>query len=131
MNKQRADLGFGDAGDDLNLEEFAPKPRTANDRPPPAVTEKAASAAGFRSREPKAAAPKAAAAESAREGEGGALLRRRRTGRNAQFNLKARQDTIDEFKALSDGQGLGLGEGLEWAVSLMRAAIADGKAPVK
>jgi len=127
MSKQRADLGFGEAVTDLNLDEWAPKPKTANDRPPAAATEKAASAAGFKSREPKP--PKLEPIE--RAGEGGAVLRRRRTGRNAQFNLKARQETIDEFKEISDGQGLGLGEGLEWAVALMREAIAAGKSPRK
>jgi hypothetical protein len=52
-----------------------------------------------------------------RAGEG--ALRRRRTGRNAQFNLKAQPETIAAFCAIADRQGWGLGETLEQAVALL------------
>ncbi|WP_222435300.1 hypothetical protein, partial [Puniceibacterium confluentis] len=53
-------------------------------------------------------------------GAGGAPPRRRRTGRNAQFNLKARPDTIESFCAVADANGWGLGETLEHAVRLLQ-----------
>ena len=49
----------------------------------------------------------------------GSPVRRRRTGRNAQFNLKARPETIAAFCAVADQQGWGLGETLEYAVTLL------------
>lgn len=49
-----------------------------------------------------------------------AQQRRRRTGRNAQFNIKARPETIEAFCAVADAQGWGLGETLEHAVALLQ-----------
>jgi len=110
--KERADLGFADALDDFNPAEWAPKPA------PKSVsglektgTRKAAAAAGFRSREPRSEP------EPDRAGE--APVRRRRTGRNTQFNVKARAETIEAFCAVADQQGWGLGETLEHAVALL------------
>ena len=134
MTKERADLGFADALDDLDLSEFKPKPvRAANDRPSKAATLEAAEAAGFKSREPKpvkevAAPPGVSASGAVAAGQGAQLpaqpseasqQRRRRTGRNAQFNLKARPETIDAYCALADRMGWGLGETLERAVALL------------
>lgn len=112
MGRDRANLGFGEPLDDLGLSEF--KPRQAPvPRPPSGETSRAAEAAGFRSREPKAS-------ENLTDGAGGpAPQRRRRTGRNAQFNLKARQETIAAYCALADRMGWGLGETLEKAVELL------------
>ncbi|MEM9234900.1 MAG: stability/partitioning determinant, partial [Pseudomonadota bacterium] len=45
--------------------------------------------------------------------------RRRRTGRNAQFNIKAKPETIEAFCAIADAQGWGIGETLEKAVELL------------
>lgn len=100
MSKPRADLGFGDALGDLSS--FAPKPKTA----PKVDTAKAAEASGFQSREPKPAPAKK-------------QQRRRRTGRNAQFNIKARPETIEAFCKVADENGWGLGETLEHAVALL------------
>jgi len=101
MTVERADLGFDtELG---NLEEFSPKPRTA----PKTDTEQAAEAAGFRSRE-------ARARQDTRRTRG------RRTGRNVQFNLKLRPETIEEFSRIAEGNGWGLGETLERAVALLR-----------
>ena len=98
--------------DDFNPAEWSPKPaRNANARPEKAETRKAAAAAGFRA---------ASRSPTPDEGRGGERpLRRRRTGRNAQFNLKARPETIDAFCAIADRQGWGLGETLEQAVALL------------
>lgn len=134
MSKERANLGFGDALDDLDLSKFTPKPaRPANDLPSKALTEKAASVSGFKSREakPTSEAPAAAnvdLADTASMGQGAGIAsilpeaiqqRRRRTGRNVQFNLKARPETIEAYCALADRMDWGLGETLERAVALL------------
>jgi len=134
MSKERADLGFADALDDLDLSEFKPKPaKAANDRPSKAATAKAAEAAGFKSREARpakedATKPDIGAPDAVSVGQGADAAprvsetiqqRRRRTGRNAQFNLKARPETIDAYCALADRMGWGLGETLERAVELL------------
>jgi hypothetical protein len=110
--KERADLGFADALDDFDPAEWAPK-AVANPKPriEKSGARKAAAAAGFRSREPQ---PEP---EADRAGE--APLRRRRTGRNTQLNLKARPETIAAFCAVADLKGWGLGETLEYAVALL------------
>lgn len=117
MTRERADLGFSDTLDEFEPEEWGPsKVCAANDkpvlpRPEKAAVSQAAAAAGFRSREPKTALDN-------RGGEG-TVPRRRRTGRNAQFNLKAKPETITAFCAVADRQGWGLGETLERAVALL------------
>lgn len=125
MTKQRASLGFADSLDDFNLDEWAPKEKKADKAKDISsngqeedtkqlaseIASQAAKAAGFKSREPKKTAPIIK--------EEVALPRRRRTGRNAQFNLKARPETIAAFCAIADGQEWGLGETLEKAVALL------------
>jgi len=110
MSRQRADLGFSAELENFDPQAWTPPPsQTANDRPPPQQIEQAAQAAGFRSREPGAKA----------EPDPAQTVRRRRTGRNAQFNLKARPETIEAFCRIADAQGWGLGETLEQAVQLL------------
>jgi hypothetical protein len=110
-DRARADLGFGGALDDFDLTQWQPK----SDRAAPAPQERqqtrqTAEALGFRSRE---AAPTPV-------GQGGAtVVRRRRTGRNQQFNLKARPETIEAYCRIADAHGWGLGETLEYAVALL------------
>lgn len=115
MDKTRADIGFADALDGFDPAEWGEgqgtRPRLA-----PEDSRRAAEATGFRSREP---------------GQGRApdpvpeppppppLLRRRRTGRNAQLNLKVRPETITAFTALADRMGWGLGETLEEGLKLL------------
>lgn len=130
MTKQRANLGF-----DILPQSEAPSPggfdpaeweigTPPRPRPDADSARKAAEATGFHSRQ---AAPVTAPAA----GQGGhasppqadttaAPVRRRRTGRNAQFNLKARPDTIQSFCAVADAKGWGLGETLEHAVALLQ-----------
>ncbi len=108
MSANRSNLGFGG-----ELENFDPnvwaapksKPRPA---PEPTVTRQIAEAAGFKSREQSSPAPKERPD------------RRRRTGRNAQFNLKAKPETIKAFCQIADRQGWGLGETLEQAVVMLQ-----------
>ena len=107
MTKARADLGFGDELDAFNPTEWETDASKApKARPSSVETRQAATASGFRSRESSAAgaAPKP---------------RRRRTGRNAQFNIKARPETIEAFCAIADRMGWGIGETLEHAVELL------------
>ncbi len=124
-DRQRADIGFGEPLETFDPTDWAPTP-ARRDRPASADTRKAADATGFRSREARAPdpAPPAPAATPAQPERAGDTQpqtqpRRRRTGRNAQFNLKARPDTIARFCAVADAQGWGLGETLEHAVALL------------
>ena len=108
--KERVDLGFENALDEFDPAEWAPKPSSS---PTPKIeksgTRRAAAAAGFRSREPQPEPDRA----------GKTPVRRRRTGRNTQLNLKARPETIAAFCAVADLKGWGLGETLEYAVELL------------
>lgn len=109
MGDQRTNLFAGE--DDLDLGQFQPK---KPERQSPAVTKQAAEKAGFVSREPKVVAMPAPVAVARQQ-------RRHRTGRNAQFNLKAKPETIAAFIAISDEQGWVFGETLEKAVELLQA----------
>ena len=53
-------------------------------------------------------------------------LRRRRTGRNIQLNIKVSQATADELYRLADEQDWVLGETLEYALEALRAKLAAG-----
>jgi len=112
MTGQRASI-FGD--DDLDLTGFVPKPGPDRSAPPAEQVRAIAEAASFRSREPTpppTAAPKRAP-------------RRYRTGRNIQFNVKASQETVDAFYAISDQQGWVLGETLEHALAALKRELAQ------
>jgi hypothetical protein len=104
-NPARPDLGFGAALGDLS--DFAPKPKSSPKPDAKIDTRQAAEAAGFKSREAKATEP-------------AKPQRRRRTGRNAQFNIKARPETIEAFYKVADANDWGLGETLEHAVALLK-----------
>ena len=114
----RPSLGFGGELDRFDPAEWGRAPAPA--RPPAAASRQAADVSGFRSREPVQAAgvPTVAASASAPAAR---PPRRRRTGRNAQFNIKARPDTIEAFCAVADLNEWGLGETLEHAVALLQA----------
>lgn len=110
MSKDRPNLDFGD-----ELEGFDPKTWKPRSSALPAnettheTSRKAAAVAGFKSREPDGQSNSTPRPQQ----------RRRRTGRNAQFNIKARPETIEAFCAVADEQGWGLGETLEYAVELL------------
>ena len=112
MSKARADLGFGDELEGFDPDAWKPKGKPRTSAPKPDQTKQLAEAAGFRSREAdKPAKPK--------------QQRRRRTGRNAQFNIKATPETIEAFCAIADRQGWGIGETLEHAVALLEREYTD------
>lgn len=112
MSKERADLGFGDELESFDPDAWSPKAKPRKAAPKPEDTKRLAEAAGFRSREAdKPPKPR--------------QQRRRRTGRNAQFNIKAKPETIDAFCAVADRQGWGIGETLEHAVALLEREYGD------
>lgn len=93
MAKPRASI-FEETAE-IDVTGFAPKRGPDATAPAPEQVRAVAEAANFRSRE--ARPPKAAS--STRE------PRRYRTGRNVQFNLKASQETVDAFYAITDKHG--------------------------
>jgi len=112
--KTRASIFSNDESAGLDVGSFAPK--TAIDAKAPAAEQvrAVAQAANFSSREPAAAK---SSAKSKRE------IRRYRTGRNVQFNIKAMQDTVDAFYALTDAQGWVLGFTLQRAVEALQREL--------
>jgi hypothetical protein len=124
MSNPRASI-FAD--DDLDVSDFAPKAGPDKSAPMAEEVKAVAEAARFRSREPglspaPVAAPLTTAAPVAKR-----VPRRYRTGRNVQFNVKASQDTVDAFYAISDSQGWVLGETLEHALAALQRELAkDG-----
>jgi hypothetical protein len=111
MTNERARIGFGDALDDLAA--FTPAKRVKTVAEP-----HAAAAAGFIRREPRPAAQEIATAPQK-------VQRRRRTGRNVQINIKAKQETLEEFYAAVDAMGCGVGEAFEIAVELLKKKISE------
>lgn len=106
MTRERARIGFGDALKELGS--FAPEPQK-RDLPDPARLAEAGAQSGFHRRE----------AEKTPEQAPAPKTRRRRTGRNAQINIKATPETIAAFYALADANGWGIGEAFEKAVDLL------------
>lgn len=119
MSKERADLGFGDEIESFDPSDWSPQPKQkskpAAPKPKLEETKKLAEAAGFRSREAAQPEPPVPARQQ----------RRRRTGRNAQFNIKAKPETIDAFCAIADAQDWGIGETLEKAVELLKREFGE------
>ena len=98
------------AGGDLDLSDFKPAPARK-----PAVQKEAirevSEANNFPSRAPERAKPAKTVVQ-----------RRRRTGRNVQFNIKATPETIARFTALADKHGLVFGELLDRALDALERA---------
>jgi len=113
MSKPRASIFESDT--ELDVTAFAPK--TGIDAKAPAAEQVrvVAEAAQFRSRE--ATAPKSPA-RAKRE------PRRYRTGRNVQFNIKALQNTVDAFYAITEDQDWVLGYTLERAVEALKRELS-------
>jgi hypothetical protein len=111
---QRASLGFSDVLDDFDPKEFESKATNKKSTKKEATAaKKSAEELGFPSREAKVVSvePSKPAAR---------LQRRRRTGRDTQFNMKCKQETIDAYIAIADEKNWGLGETLEHAVELLQ-----------
>jgi hypothetical protein len=113
MTNQRASI-FAD--DELDVSGFTPKAGPDRSAPPPEQVRVVAAAANFRSREIPPPAPTIVKRPP----------RRHRTGRNVQFNVKAAQETVDAFYAISDRQGWVLGETLEHALAALQRDLDQG-----
>lgn len=97
---------------DLDLSDFQPAaPRRAAVQK--AAIREVSEANNFPSRAPVKA--KAAATQQ----------RRRRTGRNMQFNIKASAETIERFTKLADQQGWVFGEAFEHAVAALENSLPN------
>lgn len=114
MTKTRASI-FGEGEEGLDLSGFAPKAARDIQAPPADAIRAVSEAARFPSREAK---PTPVPPPARRE------QRRHRTGRNVQFNIRARQETIDAFLAIADRKGWVLGEVLEHAVAALERELA-------
>lgn len=123
---ERASIFEPDDDDDLDVTDFkpaaAPRPRNPD---AVAAVRRTAEAKGFASREAAVtsqppAIPAPVAAEPIPQE---ARLRRRRTGRDKQLNLKVTEASIARFYALADGNGWVLGETFERAVSALEAEL--------
>lgn len=125
---QRASI-FG-SDDDLDVADFkpaaAPRPR---DPDTVAAVRQTAESRGFVSREaspaaspwPVVAAPAQAASIDAIPQE--ARLRRRRTGRDRQLNIKVTEDCLAQFYAVADANQWGLGETFERALAALEIEL--------
>lgn len=109
----RASIFGSSAGEDdhLDLGGFAPRPRES---PDVGAVRKVSELNNFPSRQAIAEKPDPLKRP----------LRRRRTGRNVQINIKASQETIDMLYRISDANGWVLGETLQRAVAALDAALA-------
>jgi len=112
MVEERTNLGFADIVENINSDEWKVKKKNFKKNNQSLITQ-AAIDSGFKSRESKEVSSH--------------IQRRRRTGRNMQFNLKARPETIESFCNIADQQGWGLGETLEKAVSLLEKKYLSTK----
>jgi hypothetical protein len=113
---------FGDQPTDrLDLSDFAPRSDRKSTSPDRATVRRESEAAGFVSRQATATQSATPAPEAA-----GPMppLRRRRTGRNIQLNLKVDRETADRLYRLADRHGWVLGETLEHALEALERAAA-------
>jgi len=121
---------FEDEEEDLDVSGFRPaaSPRQ-RDPHEVAVVRQAAEAKGFVSREALAPPaqpqfPPAPLATPPIPQE--ARLRRRRTGRDKQLNLKVTEASLSQFYAIADAHGWGLGETFERALAALETELAAG-----
>lgn len=112
MTRERADLGFAESLETFNPQDWKPKKASYDNDIYKDMTLEAATASGFTSRQPNSEPTKVP-------------QRRHRTGRNVQFNLKARSETISAFSAIADKQGWTLAETLEKAVLLLEQEYGE------
>jgi hypothetical protein len=119
---KRASVFETDDDDGIDVSLFAPK-AAPDPAAPSADAVRAVSEDKFPSRErPKTPAKPVKAPEPIHD-------RRKRTGRNKQLNVKARQEAVDAFYAIVDKQGWTLGETLEYAVDRLDKAVKAGWKP--
>jgi hypothetical protein len=116
MVKSRASVF--DNTPDIDLSTFTPKPRPEPRAPNPEQVRAVSEAANFRSRE--ASPPAFTTAEKSR------APRRYRTGRNVQLNIKASQETVADFYAITDAhehEKWSLGDTFEQAIAALKREL--------
>jgi len=101
-------------GGDLDLSDFKPAAPKKPKIEPSAIRE-VSEANNFPSRAASKPIPPKAAAK---------VQRRRRTGRNVQFNIKATPETITRFTELADKQGWVFGETLDRALDALEQSLS-------
>jgi hypothetical protein len=99
----------------LDLSRFQPEPEGATPALDRDKLKEISEASNFPSRQPPRIPEKPAS---------GKPRRVHRTGRNVQFNVKAAQETIDAFYAISNQQGWVLGETLNKALAALQRELA-------
>jgi hypothetical protein len=114
MSKSRASIFGDDETPALDVGSFAPKVAVDTKAPAAEHVRAVSQAANFKSREPVTAKPETRPKRAAR---------RYRTGRNVQFNIKAMQETVDKFYALTEAKGWVLGYTLEQAVEALQREL--------
>jgi len=107
---------------EVDVSGFAPKKAPDQSQPSPEQIRAVAEATSFRSREP--AKPKSKPLKRKQ--------RRYRTGRNIQINIKASQEAVGVFYAISDQKGWVLGVTFELALEALQRELGtstnrDGK----
>jgi len=113
MKKSRASIF--EANDDIDISGFAPKPAAAPAGPPVEKVRAVSESANFRSRE----APASKLSANTKRPP-----RRYRTGRNVQFNVKASQETVEAFYAVTDANpGWVLGYTLQRAIEALQREL--------
>jgi hypothetical protein len=119
MAKPRASIFEEGEGQELDVGSFAPKTSIDTKAPGAEQVRAVAQAAKFLSREPTAPKPAAQAKRAAR---------RYRTGRNVQFNVKALQETVDAFYAVTESQpGWVLGYTLQRAIEALQRELKNSE----
>ena len=115
MAKSRASV-FEDTLD-IDLSDFAARPRTEPKAPNAEQVRAVSEAAQFRSREAPPPVPAIATKPAPR---------RYRTGRNVQLNIKVSQSAVDEFYAITDAhKGWVLGYTFERAIAALKRELAS------
>jgi hypothetical protein len=114
MSKTRVSIFGEEEPEALDVGSFAPKAIIDAKAPAQEKVRAVSEAANFQSREPTAAKATAKAKR---------VIRRYRTGRNVQFNIKAMQETVDAFYAMTEAQGWVLGFTLQKAVEALQREL--------
>lgn len=114
-----------DNGVDFDVSGFTPKTSKSIEKTIPVDALKTVSeAAQFPSRE---AAPESKKKQQEKPVPEKNEIRRYRTGRNVQLNIKVKAETLKDFYDLADKEGLVLGEVLEKAIEALKERLAAEK----
>jgi hypothetical protein len=117
---------FSTEDDDIDVADF--RPATSPKRLAPEVLEQVRQTAerrGFANRDPASHAPAPPAALPPVAARPERLsLRRKRTGRDKQLNIKTTEQALGRFYTIVDAHGWGVGETFEKAIAALEAELA-------